>query len=59
MVLQSSIRMFNHSLPIRQGPSEKEGVVRGRYSRFRSKCYCISFCLAARGVDQALVGRPP
>jgi hypothetical protein len=45
--------MFNRSLPIRQGPPVKEGVVRGRCGRFRSKCYCISFCLTARGVDQA------
>ena len=58
-MLQSSIRMFNRSLPIRQGPPVKEGVVRGWCGRRRSKHCFISFSLTARGVDQTLVGRPP
>jgi hypothetical protein len=36
-----------------------EGVVRGWCDRRRSKRCCISFSLAARCVDQTLVGRPP
>ena len=58
-LLQSSSRVFNRSLPIRQAPPVVEGVVRGWCDRRRSKRCCISFSLAARCVDQSLIGRPP